>query len=93
MPELLDEDSVPAFTRGTRLRHDEVRGLWVLLAPEKAFLPDEIAMEVLKLVDGSVSLGAIIDTLAARFVAPRAEVAADVLTLARDLADKRLLRG
>jgi pyrroloquinoline quinone biosynthesis protein D len=90
---MLDEDSIPAFTRGTRLRHDEVRGQWVLLAPEKAFLPDEIALEILRLVDGSVSLAAIIDTLAARFEAPRAQVAADVLALARDLADRRLLQA
>ncbi len=89
----LDEASIPAFTRGTRLRHDAVRGQWVLLAPEKAFMADEIALEILRLIDGVVTLAAIIDILAASFQAPRAQVAKDVLTLARALGEKGLLRG
>ena len=48
-------DSVPAFNRGFRLRHDQVRGSWVVLAPERLFLLDEPAVEVLKLVDGARS--------------------------------------
>ena len=43
-----------------------------MLAPERLLLPDEQAVEILKLVDGARNLGAIIDELAARFDAPRA---------------------
>ena len=31
---------VPSFNRGFRLRHDEVRGGWVVLAPERLFMLD-----------------------------------------------------
>lgn len=89
----MDEDSVPAFTRGTRFRHDDAREQWVLLAPERVFVPDEIAVEILRLIDGMVRLGAIIDLLAARFEAPRDVVSRDVLTLANELAAKGLLRA
>ena len=88
----LSEAAVPAFMRGTRLSHDRVRDQWVVLAPEKAFLPDPVALAVLRLVDGRQALGAIIDTLAARFAAPRETIAADVLDLVADLIARRVLR-
>ena len=44
---------VPAFRRGVKFRFDAVRDAWVLLAPEKLFMPDEIAVEILKLIDGA----------------------------------------
>lgn len=83
-----DESIVPALRRGVKFRFDAVREAWVLLAPERLFQPDAIAVEVLKLVDGTRTLGAIIDDLAERFRAPRATIAADVITLLRDLAEK-----
>ncbi len=89
----MDEASVPSFPRGVRLRHDETRGQWVVLAPERAFVPDEIAVEVLRLVNGETTLGRIIDTLAERYAAPREEIAADVRAMVAELADKGVLRG
>jgi pyrroloquinoline quinone biosynthesis protein D len=89
----MDENSIPAFTRGTRLRQDDARGQWVLLAPERAFVPDEIAVEILRLVDGATRLGTIIDRLAGRFEASRDIVSQDVLELVNGLAAKGLLRG
>ncbi len=89
----MDESSVPSFPRGVRLRHDEARNQWVVLAPERAFVPDEIALEILRLVDGEATLAGIIDTLAARYAAPREEIAADVLGMVDDLAGKGALRG
>lgn len=82
----------PAFARGVRLRHDEVRGGWIVLAPERLFQPDEHALEVLRLVDGARSQDAIVDALAERYAAPRAEIAADVADLLQDLAEKGVLR-
>ncbi len=84
--------SVPAFNRGFRLRHDAVRDAWVVLAPERLFLLDEPAVEVLKLVDGARSVPDIVDALAARFAAPREAIAADVEAMLRDLADKGAIR-
>ena len=60
----------------------------MVLAPERAFVPDDTALEVLKLVDGARSVGAIADALAARFDAPREVIEADVLEMLRDLAER-----
>jgi pyrroloquinoline quinone biosynthesis protein D len=87
-----DAAAVPAFAPGVRLREDAVRGGWVVLAPERLFMPDEHALAVLKLVDGVRSMAAIIDCLAARFDAPRDLIAGDVATLLQDLADKGVIR-
>jgi pyrroloquinoline quinone biosynthesis protein D len=84
----MSDTTVPAFPRGVRFRFDAVRSAWVVLAPERMFLPDEQAVEILKLVDGVRDLGAIIDELAARFEAPRELIATDVHKMLRDLADK-----
>jgi pyrroloquinoline quinone biosynthesis protein D len=84
--------SVPRFAPGVRFRFDDVRSAWVVLAPERLFMPDEHAVEVLKLVDGAREAAAIVDDLAARFAAPREEIEGDVLELLQDLADKGVLR-
>jgi pyrroloquinoline quinone biosynthesis protein D len=75
-----------------RFRFDEVRNAWVVLAPERLFLPDEQAVEILKLVDGQRTLGAIVDDLAARFAAPREVLMTDVEAMLRDLAEKGAIR-
>ncbi len=80
--------SVPRLARGVKLREDTARGRWVVLAPERMFVPDETALEVLKLLDGARNVDAVVDELAARFAAPREEIAADVLEMLRDLAAK-----
>jgi len=85
--------SVPRFAPGTRFRFDEVRSAWVVLAPERLFLPDENAVEVLKLVDGTRAAAAIVDDLATRFAAPREEIEGDVLDMLRELADRGVLRS
>ena len=81
-------DSVPRLARGMRLREDAARGRWVVMAPERIFVPDETALEVLRLLDGSRSLAAIVDSLAARYAAPPAEILADVTAMLDDLAEK-----
>jgi pyrroloquinoline quinone biosynthesis protein D len=84
----MDEAIIPSFPRGIRFRFDEVRQAWVVLAPERLFLPDAQAIEILKLIDGVRSLGTIIDDLAACFAAPRDLIATDVMTMLRGLAEK-----
>jgi pyrroloquinoline quinone biosynthesis protein D len=82
------EAGIPRFPPGVRLREDAVRGGWVVLAPERLFMPDEHALEVLKLVDGARSVGDIIDHLASRYDAARDVIASDVVTMLQDLAAK-----
>lgn len=84
--------SVPAFNRGFRLRHDDVRGKWVVLAPERLFVLDGPAAEVLQLVDGERSLSAIVDALAVKFAAPREAIAKDVDAMLQDLVIKGAIR-
>lgn len=87
----MTEDVVPRFPRGVRFQFDSVRESWVVQAPERLFVPDEQATEILKLVDGSRTVGAIVDDLAARYAAPRDIIAADVGEMLRDLAAKGAL--
>jgi pyrroloquinoline quinone biosynthesis protein D len=79
-------DIVPRFRRGVKFRFDAVRQTWILLAPEKLFMADEIAVEILKLVDGERSIDGIVDDLAARFQAPRDLIATDVTAALQDLS-------
>ncbi|HYD05287.1 MAG TPA: pyrroloquinoline quinone biosynthesis peptide chaperone PqqD [Reyranella sp.] len=72
-------------------RFDETRRRWILMAPERLMLPDEQAVEILNLVDGRASVAAIVDALAARYNAPRGEIAGDVIEMLQDLADKGCL--
>jgi pyrroloquinoline quinone biosynthesis protein D len=81
----------PRLPRGVRLIHNEAQGGWVLLAPERVFKADAIAVEIIKRCTGEASFGAIIDDLVGTFKAPRERILADVTTLLRGLADKRLL--
>ena len=74
-------------------RFDETRQRWIMMAPERLMLPDEQAVEILKLVDGQASVGAIVDVLAERYQAPREEIAGDVTEMLQDLADKGCLHA
>lgn len=82
---------VPALPRGVRLRFDESRQQWFLLGPERVFEPDEIALEILQRVDGVRSVTAIAQELAAAFEADRDEIAGDVMSFLRGLADQRMV--
>src|SRR4051794_1702544 len=88
---VLEPASVPRFPRGTRFRFDATRNAWVILAPERLMMPDEIATEVLKLVDGDRTIAAIAEQLATKFNAPQDEILADVLTMLQELADDTVL--
>jgi pyrroloquinoline quinone biosynthesis protein D len=88
----LDGEAVLRFAPHARFRFDEVRHAWVVLAPERLLLPDEQAVEILRLIDGTRAIDEIIDELASRFDAPREVIAGDVLPMLQDLLDKKVLR-
>jgi pyrroloquinoline quinone biosynthesis protein D len=81
----------PRLPRGVRLVHNEAQGGWVLLAPERVFKADQIAVEIIKRCTGEATFGEIVDDLAKTYAAPRETILTDVTTLLRGLADKRLL--
>jgi pyrroloquinoline quinone biosynthesis protein D len=83
----------PRFAPGVRLHHDKARERWVVMAPERMFVPDETALEVLRMVDGVRDVEAIIDALAEKFDAPREVIAADVRAMLDDLAARGALTG
>jgi len=87
----VSEASRPVLPRHARLKFDEVRQVWVILAPERVLAPDEIAVEVLQLCDGQRSVSDIVDLLAAKYNAPRADIGTDVVAMLQDLADKGFL--
>jgi len=87
----VSEASRPILPRHAKLKFDETRQVWVILAPERVLAPDEIAIEVLKLCDGARSVAHMVDELAAKYAADRAAISADVIAMLQDLADKGFL--
>jgi len=87
----VSETSRPILPRHTKLKFDETRQRWVILAPERVLAPDDIAVEVLQLCDGVRSVEQMIDQLAEKYTADRGAIAVDVIAMLQDLADKGFL--
>ena len=87
----VSETSRPVLPRHARLKFDDTRKVWVILAPERVLAPDEIAVEVLRLCDGVRSVGDIVDQLAIKYAAPREAISVDVIAMLQELADKGFL--
>jgi pyrroloquinoline quinone biosynthesis protein D len=87
----VSEQSRPVLPRHAKLKFDETRQVWVILAPERVLAPDEIAVEVLQLCDGVRSVSDMVDMLAEKYVADRGAIATDVIAMLQDLADKGFL--
>src|SRR5699024_9406344 len=43
----IEQDSIPRLGIGVRTRFDPARQQWLVLAPERLFVPDEIAFEII----------------------------------------------
>ena len=87
----VSEASRPVLPRHAKLKFDETRQRWVILAPERVLAPDDVAVEVLQLCDGVRSVEAMIDLLAEKYTADRAAISTDVVAMLQDLADKGFL--
>jgi coenzyme PQQ biosynthesis protein PqqD len=90
-PAVLEDQSKPRLPRGVRLKLDETRNEWLLLAPERVVKTDTIAVEILKRCDGVATLSEIVDNLAATFKADRALIDKDVRAMLSELAAKRMV--
>ena len=89
---IVTEDSRPALPRHIKMRHDAGRGRWILLGPERVFEPDETAVAVLRLCDGTRSVGDIATLLSKEYQAPVDVITRDVMAMLQDLADKGVVK-
>ena len=85
----LKENDIPKLPRHAKLRFDEARKKWIINAPERVFELDEIASEVMQLIDGKSSIIDIVDKLIKKFEgASKDVVKKDVLLMLQPLAEK-----
>ncbi len=89
--EAIDRTAILCLKPHVRLQFNEARGQWIVQAPERVLMPDEIAVSILKLCDGKTSVEAIAESLARDYQAPRDIVEADVLEMLKDLAEKGIV--
>jgi len=87
----LDANAVPRLRPHVRLQFIEARGQWIVQAPERVLMPDEIAISVLRRCDGEASVATIAAGLAREYEAPADVVENDVLEMLQDLAEKGII--
>ena len=84
----ISENVKPKFPKHVKFRHNKARDEWVILAPERLVKLDQVAVEVLKLVDGQNSVNQISEQLSKKFNAPRETITKDVIVMLQELSDK-----
>tara|TARA_Y100000766_G_scaffold266148_1_gene260250 strand:+ start:218 stop:505 length:288 start_codon:yes stop_codon:yes gene_type:complete len=84
----ISENVKPKFPKHVKFRHNKARDEWVILAPERLVKLDQVAVEVLKLVDGQNSVIQISEQLSKKFNAPRETITKDVIVMLQELSDK-----
>ena len=89
---IIEGTTRPVMPPYIKLRHDAGRGRWIILAPERLFDPDDVAVEVLKLCDGQRSVDDIAGVLAKEYNAPKDEILSDIVVMLQDLADKGVVK-
>jgi pyrroloquinoline quinone biosynthesis protein D len=85
---VITAQSRPYLPRAFKLQHNKARDRWIIQGPERVFTPDAIAVEVLKLCDGSRTVAELADALSLRYNAPKERILADITSMLQDLADK-----
>ncbi|MGF9566554.1 pyrroloquinoline quinone biosynthesis peptide chaperone PqqD [Neorhizobium sp. BT27B] len=83
--------TVARLARGVRLREDEVRGQTVLLAPERALALDEVAVMIVKALDGERDLDAIAQEFSIKFEASKVQILTDVIAFVDEFSKRRML--
>jgi pyrroloquinoline quinone biosynthesis protein D len=74
-----------------RLVHNEAHGGWVLLAPERVFKADAIAVDIIKRCTGEATFEQITNDLVTAYSAPREKIVCDVSLLLFNLTEKKLV--
>jgi pyrroloquinoline quinone biosynthesis protein D len=83
-PLVVRPDTVVALPRHVQLKFDKLREMWLLLAPERILTPDDIAVRVLQLCDGTRSVHQVCEVLAEIYAAPIDRIEADVIVMVQD---------
>ena len=84
----IEDETVPRFPKHVKFRHNKARDEWVILAPERLVNLDQIAVEILKMVDGGKKVKEISAELSKKFNAPEETIISDVKEMLQDLSDK-----
>ena len=85
----LELQDIPKLPRHAKLRYDQARKKWIINAPERVFELDEIAAEIMQMLDGTLSIKQIVDKLSTKFAnAPVEQISRDVVLMLQSLADK-----
>jgi pyrroloquinoline quinone biosynthesis protein D len=85
---IISAASRPALAHHVRLRFDENRQRWIMLAPERLLTPSDTAVAVLRLCNADRSVATIAAALATEYAAAEDTILADIVPLLQDLADK-----
>jgi pyrroloquinoline quinone biosynthesis protein D len=89
---IVGPDSIPRLAPHMKLRLDKARDSWTIQAPERSFMLDPIAHQVVSRCDGIATVGGVIEDLCRSFPdAPADVIEADVIKMIQDLADKGVL--
>lgn len=89
---IVSQDARPSLPRHIRIQFDPVRQAWAVLSPERIFWPNEVSLDILRLCDGSNTVAAITERLAAEYEADAENVAADVHAFLQEWTDKLLVK-
>ena len=91
MPKLitLNNKSIPKLPRHAKLRYDNARKKWIINAPERVLELDDIAAEIMQLVNSTDSIDDIVNSLLKKFKdADKNEIYKDVICMLQNLAEK-----
>jgi pyrroloquinoline quinone biosynthesis protein D len=88
---VISQASVPSLASHVRLQFDPVRGAWAVLSPERILWPNEVGLDILRMLDGRRSVEAISTALAGEYDAEADEVAADVAAFLQEWSDRLLV--
>ena len=88
---IIEAGSTPSFPRHVKFHFNKQREQWVILAPERLLVPDETSVEILRMLDGKITVSGIVGKLVEKYNAPHDVILADVKRMLQDLADKGFL--
>lgn len=88
---MIDGATVPRLKPHVRLEFNKARAAWVLQAPERVFLPDDVALAILTRCDGFLTIAAIAASLAREYDGPIDAIEGDVRELLQGLVDKGMI--
>ncbi|MGE7368787.1 pyrroloquinoline quinone biosynthesis peptide chaperone PqqD [Neorhizobium sp. NPDC001467] len=90
-PPVVTGETVAKLARGVRLKEDTVRGQTLLLAPERALALDDIAVMIVKALDGARDLDTIAEEFSIAFEAPKAQILTDIIAFVDAFSKRRML--